>query len=149
MHKKPKIALIALALSICLLTILGYSLYLQPQQHIGSGPLKLEVTSDKLTYIQGETAVFYVYIINPQNWSVHTPSTLSVSVGGLSQVVISDYGYTNPTITANSRTLFYTQTWNTTTGGENRTPVQAGNYTFTAKLPDFPQETSNCTVLIT
>ena len=149
MHKN-KLALIAIAILAIVIASLGYSLLKQPHVEIGEGPLQLEVLSDKPTYLQGETATFYVYVINPQNWSIRQPTTLFISiVENLSQVVNINYGWNDPTIPPNSKKLFYTQTWDTATGGENQTRVQPGNYTFTAKLWDPHDSEVNCTVSIT
>jgi hypothetical protein len=99
---------------------------------------KIEVSSDKTTYLQGEPIAFNVYVMNPYPWRVFVASNEAfwgvenVSYAGL----IADFApwswFSFPPL---SKNIFYTYNWDQTiTESSNKTythnQVPAGNYTF-------------------
>ena len=110
----------------------------------GPGPISIEVTTDKVFYLQGEEVNFTIYVNNPQDWPVECPWGVDYAIekDGLIIDGVSvniDFAPDRiPTFPSHSRTL-YGNMWH---WDQNmyvnktfpRVQVQPGNYTLTVSF---------------
>ncbi|MBN1357352.1 hypothetical protein JW988_01150 [Candidatus Bathyarchaeota archaeon] len=122
----------------------------------GSGPVDIEVASDKPFYLQGEEVNFTIYVNNPHDWAVPYPNSVSyliekdglyvTSIGG-GQIT---YAEPHPVFSPNSQTTYQEllMPWDQKISG-NETNVQAepGNYTLTVTFNGAVDygDSGNCT----
>jgi hypothetical protein len=113
----------------------------------GPGPVEIEVTPDKPSYLQGEEVQFSICVNNEQNWRVIYPNTVTYRIGeDWALTIEGDYGSFVEYFPAHSRTLYRTYVWNQPIG-ENSTLAQPGNYTFIVSFegPVNYGNSGNCT----
>ena len=135
--KKSKRVYAIIVAALLIVAALSVAVYaLTSPAPTGPGPVKIEITTDKTSYVQGEQVHFSVYVNNTQNWRVPKPFTISFQIGNYSsQTVCIDYTNPPPTFPAHSRTFFFSHDWNPQTGsGNNHTFVEPGFYTLTVTL---------------
>ena len=119
----------------------------------GSGPVDIEVTSDKPVYLQGEQVNFTIYVNNPQNWSVPEPDGVTYEMNRTGTFVsgstrLIDFGGPHFLFPAHSRTLYEARVWDGKVGSaENRTFAPPGTYTYTVSFGGLVDYGSggNCT----
>ncbi len=155
MPGRPKRFYIILAAAVTLIVVIGafaLNWYLN-QNRYGPGPVEIEVTTDKPSYLQGEQVHFVIYVTNPQDWPVPHPNGEDIMItqdvafiaGGALSI---DFGPNIPTFPAHSRTVYTpSMWWNQKTGSEgNSTQGQPGNYTATVSIAGYGyHSTANCT----
>ena len=135
--KKLKLILAIIVAAVLIVTVLSVTVHvLTAPAPTGPGPVKIEVVTDRASYLQGEMINFSIYINNIQNWNVPHPTTVTYQIENYStETVCIDYVNPPPTFPAHSRTFFISYVWNQETGNETyRTLVKPGNYTFTVSL---------------
>lgn len=106
--------------------------------YIGPGQVKIEVETDRQSYQPSEEIQFRIYIRNPQIWQIRYPNTMTYEIFDQNDTRIepwSTHSQGGSPLPAFSKTLYYTYTWDRSTGFvSNRTQVPCGNYTFCATL---------------
>jgi len=110
--------------------IAAYTL-LQPK--MGPGPVEVEVTSDKPSYLPGQSVTFSIYVTNPHDWNVEYPWKKEYTVGNASLIVDMEHGPNPPSFPAHSTTLYDTYVWRPTS---HPGLAELGNYTLTVVLDD-------------
>jgi hypothetical protein len=119
------LALIAIGMSV-MIAITAYEFAL-PTAPTPLSP-KIEVSTEKLSYLIGEIVEFQIYVNNPQNSSIPYPSIVWYSIGNGSEWKGIESFYSPlspPPLPPHSRTQIQTYDW---------TPDQPGNYTLTVKV---------------
>jgi len=91
------------------------------QTSYGPGPVDIEVTTDKLFYLQGEEVNFTVTVNNPQDWPVQYPNVVEYRIGNESLTKQITLASPVPSFPAQSRMLYDTYFWG---------PAPPGNYTL-------------------
>ena len=125
------------------------------QTNYGTGPVDIEVTSDRAFYLQGEEVNFTIYVHNQQNWSVPYPNSVIcvVEKNGLYVASVGggqlDYPGRLPTFPPHSKTLYWTSLlWNQKMDVNGTlVQVQPGNYTYTVSFEGAVNygNSGNCT----
>lgn len=154
--KRSRRFYIVLIATISLLAIISGAVILEffsvNQTTPGPGPVDIEVTADKLSYMQGEEITFEIYVSNPQDWPVEYPYSIRYVIEKDVHVIYSVDEYASyppdavPTFSANSRTSF-NWSWNQKTYlNGTLVQVEPGNYALTVSFDVLGYSNSgNCT----
>jgi len=101
----------------------------------GTGPVNIEIETDKQSYLPGVEVQFRVYVYNPRFWHVPYPSMVEYRIGNEGLTRQMTLTSPPPTFVPWSRVLYDTYVWDQKAGtGGNRTQVQPGNYTLTVSF---------------
>lgn len=86
--KRSKRFILLLIAVVLLITVIGGTVFFRlpvfRQASYGPGPIDIEVTTDKPSYLKGERIKFIAYVNNFQNWSVIEPdfADFQISMNG-------------------------------------------------------------------
>ncbi len=125
-QKRSRLIYAVPAVAVVIIAILLAFLYFTST--IGPGPVKIEVSTDKQSYSQGETVRFNVFVTNQNLWRVLLPTEINYKIADGGQV-INSMNLPGASFPALSRTLLGTFVWDQKNFA-NRTQVQPGNYTL-------------------
>ncbi len=113
---------IALIVGVIVLALLSVA-FTPPPASTGPGPVEIEITTDKLSYLPDEKMHFSVYVHNPQDWAVPYPTGILFEIGTAGSAgSVASYKLTFP---AQSKTFLKNFTWS---------ERQPGIYTLTVTL---------------
>ena len=149
MQKSRRIYVVLALVALSLVMVLVFRMTSPPVT--GSGPVTIEIETDKQSYLPGVEVQFRVYVYNPRFWRVPYPSMVDYRIGddGLTkQMTLTS---PPPTFVPWSRVLYDTYVWDQKTGsGDNRTQAEPGNYTFTVSFggPADYGKVGSCTIEI-
>ncbi len=113
----------------------------------GPGPVEIQITADKSSYVQGENVTFTIKVNNPQDWRVEKPSAIMYRIGTYGVGANIDYAFPDY-FPAHSTTISDTYVWDQR--DDHREPVVPGNYTLivTYSGPVDYGEPGSCTITI-
>lgn len=105
------------------------------QNNFGPGPVKVEVTTDKSYYFQGEKVNITIYVTNEKDWPILEPDRVIHRMINSDGIVFDndiniDF-VERASFPAHSRTFFDSFIWDQDVeAGDNITYAKVGNYTF-------------------
>ncbi len=136
---RKRLLLGAIIIIVVLTTIIVFVVYSNQNYYkvnnYGSGPIDIEVVTDKSFYLQGEEINFTIYVTNPQDWNVPQPSSVVYDIKKDDEFIVGvDRNISfdgQPVFLEHSKILFDSRVWDQKVGSvDNQTFVQPGNYTF-------------------
>ena len=149
-QKRPK-RFYAIVILVVLLLGVIVTYWLFASHLTGPGPVEIQVTTEKPSYLQGETANFTIHVYNFQTWSVPYPSRVDYKIGEDSITKLISLPSPIPAFRPQSKTFYDIFIWDQKTGtGGNRTQVAPGNYTLMVSFHGIVSygEGGNCTIKI-
>ncbi len=136
---RKRFLLSALIIIAVLITIIAFRVYSNQNYYnlnnYGSGPVKIEVTTDKLSYFQGEKVNITIYVTNEHDWSILEPDRVIHRMINADGVVFDNdinIDFTERgSFPAHSRVFYDSFIWDQDVeAGDNITYAKVGNYTF-------------------
>ncbi len=147
--KRSKL-LYAIPLTLMIAVLAGFLVFLST--YVGPGPVNIEITTDKQSYLPGEEIQFQIYVNNPQIWRVPYPTEMSYALVEPNVGRDIMYPQPHPTFALLSKVFYDNYTWDQMSGviSQARTQVQPGNYTLTVAFggPVSYGQGGSCTVEI-
>jgi len=107
MQRRPRrLYLILAAVTLMVAGILVYWFF--ASAYTGPSPVKIEIATDKQSYLLGEEIQFRVHVYNPQLWRVAYPSRIDYRIGDEDLTKHITLASPPPSFPGQSRTLYDT-----------------------------------------
>ncbi len=148
----------ALIIIVVLTSIIAFVVYHNYNQNYynlnnyGAGPVKIEVTTDKSSYFQGEKVNLTIYVTNEHDWSILMPDRVIHRMINSDGIVFDsdiNIDFTERvSFPAHSRIFYDSFIWDQDVeAGDNITYAKVGNYTFSVVFFDSSSygKGGNCT----